>query len=83
MPVGEGKGRVTSVVEPTAALWVAPVPFYQGIWAQLQAGVLTVTVKVVVTADCSELYVTEATVIVIVCAACSSVFVLVGAAVIV
>ena len=47
----EGKGNVTVVVEPTAALWVTPVPLSQGCKAQLQAGVVTVAVKLTVMED--------------------------------
>ena len=39
---------MTVVVEPTAAFEVVPVPLSQGWRAQLQAGVLTVTVKATV-----------------------------------
>ena len=46
----EGRGRVTDVVEPTAAFEVMPVPLSQGWRLQSQAGVLTVTVKATVTA---------------------------------
>ena len=46
----DGKGSVTVVVDPTAALYVTPVPLSHGYNAQLQAGVLTVTVKLTVTA---------------------------------
>jgi len=51
----EGRGSVTVVVEPTAALYVTPVPLSQGCKAQLQAGVLTVAVKATVTAVWYEL----------------------------
>ena len=44
----EGRGRVTVVVDPTAALDVTPVPLSQGCRAQLQAGVFTVTEKLTV-----------------------------------
>lgn len=46
----EGSGNVTVVVESTGAVLVMPVPASQGCKSQLQAGVFTVTVKVVVTA---------------------------------
>lgn len=46
----DGSGNVTVVVEPTGAVEVTPVPAVHGCRRQLQAGVLMVTTKVVVTA---------------------------------
>lgn len=48
----EGRLRVKGVVEPTAAVPVAVEPLSHGYRLQLQAGVVTVTTKVVVTDDC-------------------------------
>ena len=51
----EGRGRVTDVVEPTAAFDVVPVPLSHGCWVQSQEGALTVTVKETVTWPCYAL----------------------------
>ena len=47
-----GRGSVTVVVEPTAALDVVPVPLSQVCNAHVHEGVATVTVKATVTEDC-------------------------------